>query len=85
MVKEKNYKREITHTKYTYMSKAAENVGILNKLNKEITDNKWITKKSELDHKKTFKHIDDKVIEFEVAPKVIPLIWGGYLLSSLFL
>ena len=80
MVKDQDYKRKVTHTEYTFMNEGAEQVGIVNKLNKEITDNLWKTNKEELKHKRTFRYIDDQFIEFEVAPKVIPLIGGGVFL-----
>ncbi len=46
MVKAKDFKRK-THNEYTFMSEAAKKVGILNKLDKEIThDVKKITKEA---------------------------------------
>ena len=50
MVKDKSYKREITHEQYTFKSEAAKEIGIVNKLNKEITHNKVISDRENVEY-----------------------------------
>ena len=77
--KSKDFKRKITHKEYTFMSEAAKKVGIINKLNKEIThDVKKITKEAiAIEKKQHSTDINDKYMEYPVAKYVMPFILGG--------
>jgi len=76
----KDYKREVTHTEYTFMNDAAKEVGIINKLDKEITENQWKTSKKEIKEGRIYKFLNQEYIEYKNAPYVIPIGGAGVFL-----
>ena len=80
MVKAKDFKRKITHNEYTFMNEGAKKVGIINKLDKEITHNEIKKTKESLIRAKGgfFKYFDDRYMELTLAKFVAPIMLGGF-------
>ncbi len=78
MVKEKDYKRKVTHSEYIFMNEGAEQVGIVNKLEKEISHHKKaVIKKEVVIAQKHFKYVNDKYIQLLDGAKIIAIGGGG--------